>query len=188
MAADKRRTLGLPATGVVLAMVGDDLVARGFERVLFAIAAMPADAREQLRLVVSGRLPSRFLKAARVLGLAEHVRVCNAPPDAVLSAADILVDLPYRESTNATVLDAVNLGRVVFTTQNVAESKFVRAAQAGVVLPLPYVQAACNRALLECVRATAANVPCSTPVAEKRQLGQEALPLGSGSSGARATA
>ena len=169
MAADKRRALGLPATGVVLAMVGDDLVARGFERVLFAIAAMPADAREQLRLVASGRLPSRFLKAARVLGLAEHVRVCKAPPDAVLAAADILVDLPYRESTNATVLDAVNLGRVVFTTQNVAESKFVREAQAGVVLPLPYVQAACNRALLECVRATVGGAPCANPMAEARQ-------------------
>lgn len=164
MAAEEaHRPLGLPDAAVVLAMAGDDLAARGFERALFAIAAMPADVREQLRLVVAGRLPKRFMKAAVVLGLTERVHVCDVPSDAVLAAADMLVDLPYRESTNATVLDAIALGRIVFTTESVAESAIVRDSRAGVVLPLPYVQATCNRALLECVKAAAAHVPCRNP-------------------------
>lgn len=161
MAADEaRRELGLPEAAVVLAMVGDDLVARGFERVLFAIAAMPADAREGLQLVAAGGLPKRFMKAVRVLGLAERVHVWSASPDTVLAAADMLVDLPYKESTNATMLDAMALGVVVFTTENVAESALVRDAKASVVLPLPYAQAACNRALLESVQAAIENTPC----------------------------
>ncbi len=73
-----RRSLGLPDTAVVLAMVGGDLVARGFERVLFAIAAMPANVRERLHLIAAGKLSPRFLQAARVLGLTQRVHVCDA--------------------------------------------------------------------------------------------------------------
>ena len=155
-----RQALGLPATAVVLAMAGGDLVARGFERVLFAIAAMPADARERLRLVAAGRLPARFRKAVRVLGLTDRVHVCDTSFPAVLASADMLVDLPYRQSTNAAVVEAMALGRIVLTTENVAESAFVREAEAGVVLPLPYVQATCNRALLGSVQATIDDAPC----------------------------
>ena len=126
---------------------------------LFAVASLPADTRQRLQLVAAGQLPPPFLKAVRVLGLGGRVHLLDAPLGSVLAAADMLVDLPYRASSNPVVFDAMALGCVVFTTKNVPESSYLEEAQTGVVLPVPHVQAACNRAFLECVTAATDDAP-----------------------------
>lgn len=133
---------------VVLAMVGDDLVAQGVERLLVALGHLPAAARQRCRVVLCGRLARRFLKAAAVLGLGDRIAPpLEADPAPALAAADMVVDLSYRAAANPWLFDAMAAGAAVLTHDALAEAPMVRTAAAGVVLPMPYKPADCVAAL-----------------------------------------
>lgn len=137
-----------PGDNICLAMIGDDLVARGADRLFAALGALPAQTRARCRVAAAGRLAKEHLAAAHAFGLGDRVRVsANGEPEDILAAADVLVDLPFQPAADSWVFNALAAGAVVLTHQEVAEARLVRAARAGVVLPTPYRQADCDQAL-----------------------------------------
>ena len=133
---------------VVFAMVGGDLVAHGVDRLFAALGRLPAHLRARCRVVAAGRLADKHLAAARAFGLGERVTIrADADPRRTLAAADVFVDLAFQAGANGWIFDALAAGAAVLTHTQVAEAALVREARAGVVLPAPFRQADCDRAV-----------------------------------------
>lgn len=136
-----------PASGdVVFALVGDDLVRHGVDRLLAGLARLPERQRASCLVLAAGRLPRSHLAAARAFAIRVVVDA-KADPLAVLSAADVFVELPFAPASNGWIFDALAVGSAVLTHANVAESRLVTAAAAGEVLSSPFRQKACDSAL-----------------------------------------
>ena len=139
---------------LVLAMVGGDLVAHGVDRLFAALGRLPAPVRARCRVVAAGRLAAKHLAAARAFGMGEHVQVrADADPRRTVTAADVFVELAFRPNANGWIFDALAAGAAVLTHAQIPEASLVREADAGVVLPTPFRQADCDRALARMVDA-----------------------------------
>lgn len=133
---------------VVLAMVGGDLVAHGVDRLFAALGRLPAPARARCRVVAAGKLAAAHLAAARAFGMGERVTIrADADPRHTVAAADVFVELAFQPSSNGWIFDALAAGAAVLTHEQIPEASLVREADAGVVLPAPFRQADCDRAL-----------------------------------------
>ena len=139
---------------LVFAMVGGDLVAHGIDRLFAALGRLPAPVRARCRVVAAGRLAAKHLAAARAFGMGEHVQVrADADPHDTLAGVDVFVELAFQPSANGWIFDAMAAGAAVLTHAQIAEASLVREADAGVVLPAPFRQADCDRALARMVDA-----------------------------------
>ena len=133
---------------VVFAMVGGDLVAHGIDRLFAALGRLPAPVRARCRVVAAGRFAATHLAAARAFGMGERVTIRpDADPHDTVAAADVFVELAFQPSANGWIFDALAAGAAVLTHDQIAEASLVREADAGVVLPAPFRQADCDRAL-----------------------------------------
>jgi len=134
---------------IVFAMAGGDLVSRGFERLFVALGRLPVALRGRCAVLAAGRPGLRLGGAEGVFGLDRRLRTDSdlSPLDAI-EAADAFVDLPYGQSSNGWIFDALAAGRPVVTHAAVPESGLVRDARAGVVLASPFRQDDLNRALV----------------------------------------
>lgn len=148
--APPRQIRAPPANGdtVVFAMVGGDLVAHGVDRLFAALGKLPAHVRARCRVVAAGRLAAKHLAAAHAFGMSEHV-VIRTDTDLhdTLAAADVFVELAFQPSANGWIFNALAAGAAVLTHAQIAEAGMVREADAGVVLPAPFRQAECDRAV-----------------------------------------
>ena len=149
---------------VVFALVGEDLVAHGVDRLFAAFGKLPARVRRRCRVVASGNLAAKHLAAARAFGMNDRVAIrSDAAPRDILDSADVFVELAFKPSANGWIFDAMAAGVAVLTHADIAEAELVRQADAGLVLDAPFRQAECARALArimdapDCRRAWSAN-------------------------------
>jgi len=124
---------------------------KGLDRAIAALAAQPA-----ATLLVCGPDPrDRDVRAAlltaRRLGVAERIRLLGlVGPDALqelFAACDLLVHPARLDVTAMVILEAMASGLPVVTTANCGFSIHVQAADAGLVVPVPFDAAQFNHAL-----------------------------------------
>jgi UDP-glucose:(heptosyl)LPS alpha-1,3-glucosyltransferase len=145
-----RDTHGWPRNERLLLLVGSGFRVKGLDRAIAALASLPTEWKGQSRLVVIGQNRSNeFALQAGRLGVGDRVTFLGGRDDVPdwLLAADVLVHPAYSESAGMILLEAMTAGVPVLTTDTCGYAAHVERAGAGIVLPSPFRQADCNRAL-----------------------------------------
>jgi UDP-glucose:(heptosyl)LPS alpha-1,3-glucosyltransferase len=145
-----REDQGWPVDDRLLILVGSGFRVKGLDRAISAFASLPAESRKQTRLAVIGQnRPGEFAWQAKRLGVGERVHFLGGRNDVPewLFAADVLLHPAYSESAGMILLEAMAAGLPVLTTDTCGYAFHVTRAGGGVVLPSPFQQEDCNRAL-----------------------------------------
>lgn len=150
--AGGRSRLGLNGDGMAMLQVGGSVSTKGVDRSIRALAALPPELAARTRLLVVGagwHRPAERLAAK--LGVADRVVFLGARDDVpeLLLAADLLVHPARRENTGQAILEAMVAGLPVLTTAACGYAPHVLSAGAGVVLPVPFEQAAMNLSAID---------------------------------------
>lgn len=148
--ASLRTELGLGEDQRLLLLLGSGFRVKGLARVLHAMAALPAAQLARTHLLAVGQdAAAPFVALARRLGLADRVRIQPGRDDVprLLQGADLLVHPAHSETAGMVLLEAIVAGLPVLTTDTCGYAPYVRAADAGMVLPSPFAQSALDAAL-----------------------------------------
>lgn len=148
--ADLRREFAVSADELLLLLVGSGFITKGLDRALLAVAALPAELRERVRLFVIGQdNPDRFAAQAAGLGIAGRVKFFSGRDDIprFLQGADLLVHPAYMESGGIVLLEAAIAGLPVIATDVCGFAPYLEEAAAGELIRSPYRQEALNDAL-----------------------------------------
>lgn len=146
-----RSDLGLDDDARMLLMVGSDFRRKGVDRSIRALAALPVGLRERASLYVLGKGRSApLMRLARRLGVAGQVHFLQGRDDVAdfLFAADLLLHPAYQENTGTAIVEAIAAGLPALVTANCGYGFHVERAACGVVLPMPFEQAAMDAALV----------------------------------------
>lgn len=145
-----RHSLDIRDDEHVVLLVGSRFKTKGLDRALRAVAALPPGFRDTTRLVVIGAdKQGPYRRLARQLGIGSQVVFAGAREDiaACYRMADLLLHPPYSENTGTVLIEAMYCGLPVLTTANCGFEFHVRAANAGLVCPLPFRQQDLNTRL-----------------------------------------
>ncbi len=152
--ADESRRLraefGIADKHRLLLCVGSRFKTKGVDRVIEALASLPAAMRGECRLLVVGHGDAAPLqRQARSLGIADQVIFTGTREDvpAFYRAADYLVHAPRSENTGTVLIEAMICALPVLVTGNCGFAFHVQQAGGGMVLPDPFDQAALNTGL-----------------------------------------
>lgn len=141
-----------PESDRVLLFVGSDFKRKGLDRAVRALAALPPELLSSTRLVIIGQSrPRMFEKLANDLDVGARVHFLGGRhdvPDWMLGA-DALFHPAYTETAGMVLVEALTAGLPVLTTDTCGYAFHIRKAGAGIVLPSPFSQESCNRALME---------------------------------------
>lgn len=141
-----------PADEKLVLLVGSGFRIKGLDRAIKSLAALPPAIGRNARLIVIGQnKPDAFVKQARELGVGERVHFLGGRhdvPDWML-AADALIHPAYSENTGTILVEAITNGLPVLATDVCGFSPHITKSGAGIILPSPFSQEACNRALVE---------------------------------------
>ena len=144
--------LGICSETKLILQVGSDFKRKGLDRTIKAIASLPLELRNKVRLLVIGEDDAEpFRKLAKAQGISELIQFTGGTTTAYLAmcAADVLLHPAYVENTGTVILEAIALHLPVMTTENCGFSHFVKESNAGVVLSIPFEQMRMNNALKE---------------------------------------
>lgn len=171
--AAARAELGLDEDQRVVLMVGSGFKAKGVDRAVRALAALPASLRAHTRLIVVGddnAAPYRAL--AHALGVAASIEFTGGRADVqrYYLAADVLLHPAYHEMTGTVLLEAMGHGLPVLVTDACGFAVHVQRAQAGMVLAAPFVQEALDAALTRMLEADERAVWSANGLAWMRHL------------------
>lgn len=147
---EARRSLSLGDSMRLLLMVGSGFKAKGVDRAIRALAALPPSLRRDTSLKVIGQdNPRAFAKLASRLGIATHVEFLGGRDDVprFLLAADLLVHPAYHEAAGAVLLEAMAAGLPVLATDVCGFGFHIQRADAGYLIPSPYQQEILNEQL-----------------------------------------
>lgn len=139
-AATLREHLGLPADALVLFSLGRFIDIKGFDDLLQAFAAMPAEIKGfplWLVLVGDGPLRSMLENQARDLGVSARVVFAGwqNQPGPFFQAADALVCPSRRETLGNVILEAWSYGLPVVTTDTPGALELIRDGDNGLLCP-----------------------------------------------------
>ena len=146
----KRQELGLDDNEQMLLMVGSGFKTKGLDRSLKAIAALPDELRQQVRLYVVGQDNIKpFQRMAVSLGLDKQFNFLGGRDDVaqLLFAADLLLHPAYRENTGTVLLEALAATLPVLVSAVCGYSYHIADAQCGIVMSEPFVQDQMNMTL-----------------------------------------
>ncbi len=146
-----RTEMSIAEDEILLLQVGSGFKIKGVDRALRAIAALPDAWRAKCRYVLVGQgKPSRFLRLAKKLGLADRIQVLAGRDDIprFFAGADLLLHPAYQESAGYTLLEAAIAGLPVLTTASCGYAFHIEQAQAGEVCAEPFQQQELNQRLL----------------------------------------
>jgi len=147
-----RAEFGLAADQLVLLSVGSGFIKKGLDRTLLALAALPKDLRARCHLFVIGRdKGDAFERMTNRLGLKSQVTFFTDGRDDIprfLFAADALVHPAYDETAGMVIIESMLAGLPAVVTRNCGYAKYLAENNAGIVLPLPFSQAALDAALV----------------------------------------
>lgn len=153
--AELRRELKLGTDEKLILMVGSGFRTKGLDRSLRALAALPADLRECVRLVVIGEGNERpFAKMARQIGVSDRVTFLGPRDDVprFLIGADMLLHPSYTEAAGMVLLEAMTAGLPVLVTAVCGYAFHIARAEAGLLIPTPFRQEQMNRLLEQMLR------------------------------------
>jgi len=145
-----RSEQGFADDELLLLMVGSGYQTKGLDRSLRAMAALPMALRNRTRLLVVGRGKcAPFLRLARQLGVADRLHLYGGRDDvpAFLLGADLLLQPSYYENTGTAIVEALAAGLPVLATENCGYAHYVEDADAGLLVPMPYVQSTMDKLL-----------------------------------------
>jgi UDP-glucose:(heptosyl)LPS alpha-1,3-glucosyltransferase len=146
-----RQRLEVQGDGPLWLWIGLQPQTKGLDRALAALAATP-----DARLIVCGldpasRAGAAMVRAAARLGIAQRMTwlgfATEAQLDDAFAAADLLLHPSRADVTGTVILEAMAGGLPVITTAVCGYGEHVAAAEAGIVLPEPFVPAALTEAL-----------------------------------------
>ncbi len=147
-----RNELNVALSERVLLFVGSGFKTKGLDRAIEALAALPADIREETRLIVVGQdNESAFERYAQNLDIGQSVQFLGGRSDIpeLLAAGDLLVHPAYSENTGTVLLEAIAAGLPVLTTDVCGYASHIEKSDAGLVIKSPFEQKALNESLLE---------------------------------------
>ena len=136
----------------LLLLIGSGFRVKGLDRAISGLSSLSAELAGRTRLLVIGQnRTATFSMQARRLGVADRVHFLGGRLDVPdwLLAADLCFHPAYSESAGLILLESMAAGLPVLTTDTCGYAFHVKNAQAGIVLPSPFSQDACNRALVE---------------------------------------
>ena len=144
-----RQELGIAEDERALFMVGSAFYAKGADRAIAALAALPdAIAAKTKLFIVGSNDEDRFRSFARRCGIDDRVFFLGARNDVphLMAAADLLVHPARSEASGIVLLEALCCGTPVLCSGNCGYAHYVHDAGC-VVLPRPFRQSHLNRAL-----------------------------------------
>ncbi len=129
--------------GLVILMVGSDFHRKGLDRALRALAALPAELKQQSQLwVVGDDSPKPWQHLIKRLGIKQQVRFFG-PQQQVrpfFYAADLLIHPAYQEAAGMVLLEALACGLVVIATEVCGYAHHIIKSHGGVVISSPFKQ------------------------------------------------
>ncbi|MEE2940979.1 MAG: glycosyltransferase family 4 protein [Planctomycetota bacterium] len=144
-----RAEVGARDGEALLLQLGSDFARKGVDRAVRALAAQANGTRAARLMIAGADDPTPIESLATRLGVGDRVRVLGPRDDvpALLQGADLLVHPARSEPGGAVLLEALVAGRPAIATSCCGYATHVQAADAGVVLPEPFAQAALDAAL-----------------------------------------
>lgn len=145
-----RQEFAIDDAQVLLVTIGSGFVTKGVDRVLHAFAQVTSTMPARLLLIGQGNT-SQFERLAKQLGVADNVTFVAGRDDipAVLQGADLMVHPAYMESGGMVLIEAIIAGLPVIASSVCGFAHYIDEAQAGVVVPEPFVQEDFNRIVLD---------------------------------------
>jgi UDP-glucose:(heptosyl)LPS alpha-1,3-glucosyltransferase len=150
-----RAEFGLGDDDLLLVLIGSGFITKGLDRVLHSVAGLPEDLAQRVHLLVIGQdNPRQFQRQARTLGVAERLTIHKGRDDipAILQGADLMVHPAYMESGGMVLIEAVIAGLPVVASGACGFAHYIEDADAGVVLPEPFVQTDLDSAVSAALR------------------------------------
>ncbi|NMG37194.1 glycosyltransferase [Azoarcus sp. TTM-91] len=141
---------GLAADDFLLVQIGSDFPRKGLDRSIAALAALPEALKRRTRLVAIGADDARpFQERARALGVGERVHLPGGRDDVprFLLGADLLLHPARHENTGTVLLEALVAGLPVLASAACGYAHYITDADAGLIVPQPFVQADLDAAL-----------------------------------------
>ncbi len=151
---EMRVAAGLAEDELLLLFLGSGFIKKGLDRALRAVAALDAQQRARCKLYIVGAdSPGKFPALAKTLGIADQIQFFQGRDDVprLLFGSDILLLPAYDENTGTVILEAIIAGLPVLVTENCGYAHYVQDADAGLVIPDPFVQSAMNALLARMV-------------------------------------
>ena len=147
-----RREIGVGEDEHLLLLIGSGFITKGLDRALRVLASLPGEVGRHTRFLVIGQdNPQGFVRQARKLGVAEQLIVRKGRNDipSILQAADLMVHPAYMESGGLVLIEAIIAGLPVVATAVCGFAHYIEQANAGVVIPEPFIQAEMDRVVVE---------------------------------------
>lgn len=132
---------------LLLVQIGSGFKTKGTDRTLKAIAALPAELKKRVRLMVIGQDdPKVFQLQSAALGLGERVQFLKGRSDIprFLLGADLLIHPAYNENTGTVLLEALVAGLPVLVSAVCGYAHYIAEADGGLVLDEPFEQEQLN--------------------------------------------
>ena len=146
-----RQQLGIKKHHQVLLMVGSVYHGKGVDRTLQAIASLPHDIKQNIKLMVAGLDDNTpYLKLAAQLKIESHILFMEPRQDIahLLLAADLFLHPARHENTGTVLLEAIVAGLPQIISAACGYAFHIEKAQAGQVLAEPFLQQTYNQTLL----------------------------------------
>ncbi|GAB3283194.1 glycosyltransferase family 4 protein [Parahaliea aestuarii] len=151
----KRAELGLAEGEQMLLFVGSGFIKKGLGRAIRALDALRRRGLPAQLYIVGQDKEAGFRRQVAKLGVGGQVHFLGGRDDVpdLLLAADALVHPALDEAAGIVLLEALVAGLPVVVTDVCGYAHHIAAANAGRVLPSPFVQGALERALEEVLAA-----------------------------------
>ncbi len=124
-----------------LLTVGSGFRTKGLDRSLRLLAALKQQGYAVHLIIIGADAPKRFIKQAVALGVAPYCSWLGGREDVAdwMQASDLLLHPAYFENTGTVILEAIASGLPVIASGICGYAHYIHTADAGVVLPEPFV-------------------------------------------------
>jgi UDP-glucose:(heptosyl)LPS alpha-1,3-glucosyltransferase len=145
-----RQEFNLGDQDLLLLQIGSGFKTKGLDRTLQAMASLPNALKQRTHLMVIGQdNPAPFERSIRRLGLTQRTSIFSGRDDIprFLLGADLLIHPAYQENTGTVLLEAAVAGLPVLASATCGYAHYIKEADAGRVVPLPFEQQMLNDTL-----------------------------------------
>src|SRR5690606_38160199 len=126
--------VGVGGMEKLVLFVGSGFRAKGLDRAIRSMAALPGELKKRARLLVIGQdQAARYERLARRLGIESQIVFAGGRDDVPLHllAADVLLHPAYHETTGNVLLEALSAGLPVLTTDSCGWASHVEDSGGG---------------------------------------------------------
>jgi UDP-glucose:(heptosyl)LPS alpha-1,3-glucosyltransferase len=146
-----RQEWGIAEDDLLFLMIGSGFKAKGLDRSLRAIAALPDHIQQRCHLLVIGQdKADLFLRLAKQLNITNRIHILPGRNDIprFLCAADLLLHPAYKETAGIVLLEALVAGLPILVSAVCGYAHYIEEAHGGIVIPEPFQQETFNQLLL----------------------------------------